>query len=1120
MTLINPIKLVKPNFQKNSNVGCFFNLPMRISMFIIIFSLLIYKADAQIVNAQRSGFAWISKENVTDNSFGSGYSFYSAVWPIFNEYPGASNFQTGLAGSWLTTQRTQTEPEDFYTTIEGGLGWWGDTRFGKETPKFIMGGVAYNFSSWANGTGAGASATLANGQRDWSIPGGKYGVAHLSNRLLWAPDGLNIAQGLKGELLGYGYTPLPLTDPMTQTAGVNVATGNQCWTLFLNTTNFKGPVNFFLPTFWTEPSLTNPALEGLFLDSRPANPNITMGVEQADLPALISSDNNGTYFAKIKRLQFPENDTNGAIAVHQVRTYSKDALWNNMNTWFSGGPAVQPGFNQSGILNINFAGNGGAMAGEISQFGMGGVDHEIDLTYVQNKQQSNNIMGFEFDFNIVERKDGIITLPEYFKLDSDDKWRPVNANTVPASTNLLTTDVPSTPRSEIPYVTPKEADCQFQDLNGPWNNPGPSAGPFSADLGDGSTVTYYWYKFRDQPAIVHANLPEAMLTAMQTRVELIHSNWSHTDEYLAPPSIGNLATIDPKAIVEPPAGFEIGYVPIVTRQAKTQAKVRVFILAGQSNMQGQGVIEDPEGDQGDLMDIIANNTNGDWSEVGQPNNWTTLDNVYLYYEGDEGTIKEKLTVGQGANPNSIGPELMFAHQLDKFYDDPVLIIKTAWGGKSLAEDFRPPSAGGTTGPYYNQMIQIVKNVAQNLSTEFPTIGASPFEFTGFAWFQGWNDGASEDFLNEYESNLYDLVNDVRNDLGVPELPFVVASSGQGGITASTDSWTQDIQNIVAVAQETVGCDDKTFGGYVGFVDTKPFYLDLSVSPYDGLHHYNNNALSFLNIGKSMGDEMIRAINETAFCTQNCKENPITPGVVSIGNRVWNDLDKDGIQDPEEPGIPGVSVILSRDSDDDGVPDSFGGVEVTDAEGYYSFKGLSPGNYRVVVWSVYNWEEGEPLHDFVATNGFVGNADNDVDFDNNGFGGAFSDIQSGIITLTEDGEPLDDGDSYDCNFNYDAAGNNTVDFGFYDPNAALSVENFNENNILIFPNPVQNKITLKNNLNLHRIKIFDVLGRLYKTINPTQETETINISTLPQGIYLLTLMDDKNNALKYHKIIKL
>ena len=57
---------------------------------------------------------------------------------------------------------------------------------------------------------------------------------------------------------------------------------------------------------------------------------------------------------------------------------------------------------------------------------------------------------------------------------------------------------------------------------------------------------------------------------------------------MAPPTVGNLARVDPGALVVPPAGMEVGYVPIVTRQESTPEKLRVFILAGQSNMQGYG----------------------------------------------------------------------------------------------------------------------------------------------------------------------------------------------------------------------------------------------------------------------------------------------------------------------------------------------------------------------------------------------------------------------------------------------------------------------------------------------------------------------------------------------------
>ncbi len=1070
-----------------------------------------FNVNAQINNANRSGFTWISTENVDDDSFGAGYSIYSAAWPTFNEYPGTPGFQMGLAGCWLTTQRTGDEPAQFYTTIEGGLGWWGDTRFGKETPKFIMGGVSHNFFAWANGPGAGQSANLSNGQRDWSTPGGKYGVAQLSNNLLWAPDGLNMAQGLNGELFGYGYTPLPLTEPLVQTAGQNITTGNQCWTLFVNSTNFKGPATFFLPTFWTKPVLQDPSLEGLFLDSRPSDPNIGFGIEHADSPAITAEDDDGTMYAKTTAMQFPLCGEDNSILLSSVSVYSSNVLWNAMESWFNGGPMVNTEFAALGTNEVSFINNGGSMAGEITPDGNNGNDLDIDLSFMNPVQQTSRTMGYEYDLNKVLKTDENFILPEYYQLDLNNNWQAIDATQVPASTNLVNTPVPINPRSEITYLTPKEPDCAFQDPNGPWNNPGPSAGPFTADLGDGSTVTYYWYKFNEQPAIVHANLPNDILNLMQERVELIHSNWNHTDEYFAPPAVGQLATIDPEAIVTPPAGMEIGYVPIVTRQEKTTSKLRVFVLAGQSNMQGHGTIDDPENDPGSLHDVIQNDVDGNWAALGTVGNWNTLDDAYLYYEGDQNTIQTNVTVGQGANSNLIGPDLMFAMELDEFYEDPVLIIKTAWGGKSLAEDFRPPSSGGTTGPYYNNMIDIIENVTSNLSTEFPSISQSEFELSGFAWFQGWNDGATEDFLNEYESNLNNLINDVRNDLGVPELPFVIVNSGHGGYQQSSDGWVADMQQVVSVAQQNVGCDDDTYGGKVGFVDSKQFYKEANESPDDAIHHFHNNAEFFLNVGKELGREMISAINDMAFCSALCDEELLVPDLTSIGNRVWNDYNQNGINEPNEPGIEGVSVVLWADGDGDDIPDwqGFGGVQVTDAEGYYRFSGLLPGNYVVFVWSVDNWEVGQPLHEFVSTNGFEPNANNDVDFDNNGNGYPFTDIFSGIVTLTVDGEPLNDGDPTDGIFDLDPAGNNTVDFGFYNPNTNdvdgdgfIADEDCDDFNSGINPGQTEivyngidddcNPLTLDDDLDEDGYSLVDDCDDMNPEVNPGQTEITLNM----------------------------
>lgn len=114
-----------------------------------------------------------------------------------------------------------------------------------------MGGVGPNFSVIANGPGYGAGI--------WEKERGLYGVVQLSPWLLFPLDGLNLEQGSQDEHFGYGYLPLPLTNPKSTTAGTNAPTGNQCGTLFLNTANFKGPAGFFTPSFGPAPCSRTPS---------------------------------------------------------------------------------------------------------------------------------------------------------------------------------------------------------------------------------------------------------------------------------------------------------------------------------------------------------------------------------------------------------------------------------------------------------------------------------------------------------------------------------------------------------------------------------------------------------------------------------------------------------------------------------------------------------------------------------------------------------------------------------------------------------------------------------------------------------------------------------------------
>jgi hypothetical protein len=82
-------------------------------------------------------------------------------------------------------------------------------------------------------------------------------------------------------------------------------------------------------------------------------------------------------------------------------------------------------------------------------------------------------------------------------------------------------------------------------------------------------VTYYWYRFVNQPSFRQYNWSDEKKAKLQSFVEKIHGNWPIDRDYMAPPSSGELARLDPALLVRPPEGLEVGYVPIVTRQEDT-----------------------------------------------------------------------------------------------------------------------------------------------------------------------------------------------------------------------------------------------------------------------------------------------------------------------------------------------------------------------------------------------------------------------------------------------------------------------------------------------------------------------------------------------------------------------
>jgi len=279
--------------------------------------------------------------------------------------------------------------------------------------------------------------------------------------------------------------------------------------------------------------------------------------------------------------------------------------------------------------------------------------------------------------------------------------------------------------------------------------------------------------------------------------------------------------------------------------------VNVFILAGQSNMVGHGFVmaeSKRNGGKGSLEQVARDPASGKVFKqlLNDDGSWHVRDDVWIHYFEKKG----KLTVGFGAGEDCIGPELGFGYVVGESIREPVLLIKLAWGGKSLARDFRPPSSGGDVGPFYTEVVRGAREAMDRIGANFPELKGRPVKLVGFGWHQGWNDRIDAGFVQEYESNMANFIRDIRRDLGTPDMPFVIAETGMGGEAEQNQRALDLMKAQAAVAQYA------EFRSSVAFVGTRGFWRPKELSPSDQGYHWNSNAETYYLIGDAMGRAMI------------------------------------------------------------------------------------------------------------------------------------------------------------------------------------------------------------------------------------------------------------------------
>ena len=329
--------------------------------------------------------------------------------------------------------------------------------------------------------------------------------------------------------------------------------------------------------------------------------------------------------------------------------------------------------------------------------------------------------------------------------------------------------------------------------------------------------------------------------------------------------------------------------------AAAQAEpVKVFVLAGQSNMEGKA--------QNKLWEhqAVDAKTAAFFAPFRDDDNqqWVVRDDVWIKFFGRKGP----LTLGFGSKGRT-GLEYAFGVHVGDRLDAPVLLVKTAWGGRSIRKDFRPPSSGLPSDAFlekeladavkrtennnkkrnradalptraqieagygrdYRLMIEEVRATMQKSGELFPELKGRDLELAGFVWFQGWNDqyGGAE---LEYEQNLRNFIGDVRKDLDAPELPFVIGVMGQNGAGEAKGAMlaiqkaqtaVTDMRGVVAVHTDKL--EDEAAAKL--YPEWKQRFEEWERTGSDHRYHYLGSAIWFSRIGFALADALLPMVKK-------------------------------------------------------------------------------------------------------------------------------------------------------------------------------------------------------------------------------------------------------------------
>ena len=328
------------------------------------------------------------------------------------------------------------------------------------------------------------------------------------------------------------------------------------------------------------------------------------------------------------------------------------------------------------------------------------------------------------------------------------------------------------------------------------------------------------------------------------------------------------------------------------KPADMTKKVKVFIIMGQSNTLEMGKVK---GDKEGALEYAVKTEELYPFMVDDAGNWTTrkdVRNVHVMGSGGPGKSSVKRNDWLTVSGGKIGIEIGIGHHLGNALDEPVLILKSAIGNRSLGWDLLPPDSpsyefelevknrqtkelekktfvyagygqsplswekgtdpepiGWKAGLQYDGDVARAKDVLKDLDKYYP--GATGYEVAGFLWWQGDKDRYNAGHAAMYEKNLNNLIAALRRDFNAPNAKFVCATLGQTSKEKASGNEKLILDAMFAISDAT---KYPALKGDVATVYTNPLSMGGASNG-----HYGGNAKTYMNVGLGMGKAMVELL---------------------------------------------------------------------------------------------------------------------------------------------------------------------------------------------------------------------------------------------------------------------